>query len=109
MHRVHPRGRRINSSPPRASRSHHPPPPSEHKDYQAQSAVPLRYETHGGEDVAVFTKGPMAHLLHGVHEQNYIPHVMAYAACIGQNRDHCWHGCLLSELSSLWGDEDCCR
>ncbi|XP_062317687.1 alkaline phosphatase, tissue-nonspecific isozyme [Osmerus eperlanus] len=61
----------------------------EHNDYQAQSAVPLRYETHGGEDVAVFTKGPMAHLLHGVHEQNYIPHVMAYAACIGQNRDHC--------------------
>ena len=46
-------------------------------------------ETHGGEDVAVFAKGPLAHLLHGVHEQNYIPHVMAYAACIGQNRDHC--------------------
>ncbi|XP_038872727.1 alkaline phosphatase-like [Salvelinus namaycush] len=58
-------------------------------NYQAQSAVPLRMETHGGEDVAVFAKGPMAHLLHGVHEQNYIPHVMAYAACIGQNRDHC--------------------
>ena len=31
----------------------------------------------------------MAHLLHGVHEQNYIPHVMAYAGCIGQNREHC--------------------
>ncbi|KAM4588008.1 alkaline phosphatase, tissue-nonspecific isozyme isoform 2-T2 [Odontesthes bonariensis] len=58
-------------------------------NYQAQSAVPLSLETHGGEDVAVFAKGPMAHLLHGVHEQNYIPHVMAYAACIGQNRDHC--------------------
>ncbi|KAJ8780882.1 hypothetical protein J1605_000925 [Eschrichtius robustus] len=60
-----------------------------HDNYQAQSAVPLRHETHGGEDVAVFAKGPMAHLLHGVHEQNYIPHVMAYAACIGANRDHC--------------------
>ncbi|KAJ7306540.1 hypothetical protein JRQ81_009902 [Phrynocephalus forsythii] len=58
-------------------------------NYQAQSAVPMRMETHGGEDVAVFAKGPMAHLLHGVHEQNYIPHVMAYAACIGDNRDHC--------------------
>ncbi|KAM3924034.1 alkaline phosphatase, tissue-nonspecific isozyme-like isoform 1-T2 [Leptodactylus fuscus] len=57
--------------------------------YQAQSAVPLRQETHGGEDVAVFAKGPMAHLLHGVHEQNYIPHVMAYASCVGQNRNHC--------------------
>ncbi|XP_075046347.1 alkaline phosphatase, tissue-nonspecific isozyme [Mixophyes fleayi] len=60
--------------------------------YQAQSAVPLQQETHGGEDVAVFAKGPMAHLLHGVHEQNYIPHVMAYAACIGQNQDHCKSG-----------------
>ncbi|XP_053724813.1 alkaline phosphatase, tissue-nonspecific isozyme isoform X2 [Synchiropus splendidus] len=58
-------------------------------NYQAQAAVPLAMETHGGEDVAVFAKGPMAHLLHGVHEQNYIPHVMAYAACIGQNHDHC--------------------
>ncbi|NWX17644.1 PPBT protein, partial [Aegotheles bennettii] len=60
-----------------------------HADYQAQSAVPLRQETHGGEDVAVFAHGPMAHLLHGVHEQNYIPHAMAYAACIGSNRGHC--------------------
>ncbi|XP_017695514.1 PREDICTED: alkaline phosphatase, tissue-nonspecific isozyme-like [Lepidothrix coronata] len=60
-----------------------------HADYQAQSAVPLRQETHGGEDVAVFAQGPMAHLLHGVHEQNYIPHAMAYAACIGSNRGHC--------------------
>ncbi|XP_012683429.2 alkaline phosphatase, tissue-nonspecific isozyme [Clupea harengus] len=58
-------------------------------NYQAQSAVPLRFETHGGEDVAVFSKGPMAHLLHGVQEQNYIPHVMAYAACVGQNHEHC--------------------
>ncbi|NWZ23099.1 PPBT protein, partial [Asarcornis scutulata] len=60
-----------------------------HANYQAQSAVPLRQETHGGEDVAVFARGPMAHLLHGVHEQNYIPHAMAYAACIGPNRAHC--------------------
>ncbi|XP_006782967.1 alkaline phosphatase, tissue-nonspecific isozyme [Neolamprologus brichardi] len=61
----------------------------EGNNYQAQAAVPLNAETHGGEDVAVFAKGPLAHLLHGVHEQNYIPHVMAYAACIGQNREHC--------------------
>uniref|UniRef100_A0A3P9AV24 Alkaline phosphatase n=2 Tax=Haplochromini TaxID=319058 RepID=A0A3P9AV24_9CICH len=58
-------------------------------NYQAQAAVPLNAETHGGEDVAVFAKGPLAHLLHGVHEQNYIPHVMAYAACIGEYREHC--------------------
>ncbi|XP_061112919.1 alkaline phosphatase-like [Conger conger] len=58
-------------------------------NYRAQAAVPLSMETHGGEDVAVFSKGPMAHLLHGVREQNYIPHAMAYAACIGQNTRHC--------------------
>lgn len=62
---------------------------SEENNYQAQAAVPLSMETHGGEDVAIFSKGPMAHLLHGVQEQNYIPHVMAYAACIGQNKGHC--------------------
>ncbi|CAJ1050149.1 alkaline phosphatase%2C tissue-nonspecific isozyme isoform X2 [Xyrichtys novacula] len=61
----------------------------EENNYQAQAAVPLSMETHGGEDVAVFAKGPLAHLLHGVHEQNYIPHVMAYAGCFGQNTDHC--------------------
>ena len=56
--------------------------PSDHKDYKQQSAVPLDSETHGSEDVAIFAKGPMAHLFHGVQEQSYIAHVMAYAACI---------------------------
>ena len=45
--------------------------------------MPLDYETHGGEDVAIFARGPMAHLCHGVHEQNYIAHVMAYASWVG--------------------------
>ncbi|XP_069468271.1 alkaline phosphatase-like [Ambystoma mexicanum] len=60
-----------------------------HIHYMAQSAVPLKQETHGGDDVAIFAKGPLAHTLHGVREQNYIPHAMAYAACIGQNQAHC--------------------
>lgn len=34
------------------------------------------------EDVAIFAKGPMSHLFHGVQEQSYIAHVLAYAACI---------------------------
>ncbi|XP_051778692.1 alkaline phosphatase, tissue-nonspecific isozyme [Erpetoichthys calabaricus] len=59
------------------------------KDYVQQSAVPVDSETHGGEDVAIFAHGPMAHLFHGVHEQNYIPHALAYAACIGENKNHC--------------------
>ncbi|KAM4042554.1 alkaline phosphatase-like [Anomaloglossus baeobatrachus] len=50
--------------------------------YRQQSAVPLSSETHGGEDVAIMAKGPLAHLFHGIHEQSYIAHVMAYAACL---------------------------
>lgn len=44
--------------------------------------MPLDSETHGIEDVAIFAKGPMSHLFHGVQEQNYIAHVIAYAACL---------------------------
>uniref|UniRef100_A0A673NKJ8 Alkaline phosphatase n=1 Tax=Sinocyclocheilus rhinocerous TaxID=307959 RepID=A0A673NKJ8_9TELE len=59
------------------------------KDYVQQSATPLDSETHGGEDVALFARGPMAHLFQGVYEQNYIPHAMAFAACVGTNQEHC--------------------
>ncbi|XP_063057276.1 alkaline phosphatase, intestinal, tandem duplicate 1 isoform X2 [Engraulis encrasicolus] len=52
------------------------------EEYMQQSAVPLDAETHGGEDVAIYAKGPMAHLFHGVKEQHYIAHAMAYAACL---------------------------
>ncbi|XP_074524436.1 intestinal-type alkaline phosphatase [Halichoeres trimaculatus] len=51
-------------------------------DYRQQATVPLDSETHGIEDVAIFAKGPMAHLFHGVQEQSYIAHVMAYASCL---------------------------
>ncbi|XP_062955116.1 intestinal-type alkaline phosphatase-like [Cynocephalus volans] len=51
-------------------------------DYLQQSAVPLSSETHGGDDVAVFARGPQAHLVHGVQEQNFVAHVMAFAACL---------------------------
>ncbi|NWX89145.1 PPBI1 phosphatase, partial [Nothoprocta pentlandii] len=57
-------------------------PAAEDKDYRQQAAVPLDSETHGGEDVAVLAQGPMAHLFHGVQEQHYIAHVLAYAACL---------------------------
>ncbi|XP_010835397.1 PREDICTED: intestinal-type alkaline phosphatase-like, partial [Bison bison bison] len=51
-------------------------------EYQQQSAVPLWGETHAGEDVAVFARGPWAHLVHGVQEQTFVAHVMAFAACV---------------------------
>uniref|UniRef100_A0A8D1ZQV9 alkaline phosphatase n=1 Tax=Sus scrofa TaxID=9823 RepID=A0A8D1ZQV9_PIG len=50
--------------------------------YRQQAAVPLESETHGGEDVAVFARGPQAHLVHGVQEQSFVAHVMAFAACL---------------------------
>ncbi|XP_030181616.1 intestinal-type alkaline phosphatase [Lynx canadensis] len=50
--------------------------------YKQQAAVPLQSETHGGEDVAVFARGPQAHLVHGVQEQSFVAHVMAFAACL---------------------------
>ncbi|XP_069961261.1 alkaline phosphatase-like [Cherax quadricarinatus] len=52
-------------------------------NYQNLAAVPRVSETHGGEDVAIWAAGPMAHLLHRTHEQHYVAHVMAHAAGIG--------------------------
>lgn len=49
------------------------------KDFHQESLVPMTAETHGGEDVAIYARGPWAHLLHGVQEQNYIYHVMGHA------------------------------
>ena len=51
-------------------------------------AIPLDKETHGGDDVGVWARGPWAHLIHGAHEQSYLGHVMSYAACIGPNKRH---------------------
>lgn len=48
-------------------------------DYLQESVVPLASETHGGEDVAIYARGPQAHLLRGVIEQHVIFHVMAEA------------------------------
>ena len=44
-------------------------------------------ETHGGDDVAIYAKGPMAHLFHSLHDQTHIANVMAYSACIGPYKD----------------------
>ena len=37
----------------------------------------------------IFASGPMSHIFTGVHEQTFIAHGMAYAACIGRNKQHC--------------------
>lgn len=48
-------------------------------DYLQQALVPMTSETHAGTDVAVYAKGPWAHLVGGTIEQNVIFHVMNYA------------------------------
>ncbi|RAI03968.1 alkaline phosphatase [Acuticoccus sediminis] len=48
-------------------------------DYLQQALIPMSSETHSGEDVALWAKGPFAHLFDGTVEQNYIFHVMDYA------------------------------
>ncbi|XP_064186092.1 intestinal-type alkaline phosphatase-like [Anguilla rostrata] len=55
---------------------------TEFRVFMQQAAVPLDSETHGSEDVAIYARGPMAHLFHGVQEQSYVAHVLAYAACL---------------------------
>ncbi|XP_041378027.1 alkaline phosphatase, tissue-nonspecific isozyme-like [Gigantopelta aegis] len=59
------------------------------RDYQQYNSVQMLSGVHGGQDVAIFARGPMSHLFHSVHEQNYIAHVMAYASCVGSNKKHC--------------------
>jgi len=49
-------------------------------DYLQQALIPMESETHSGEDVAVYAKGPYAHLFDGTIEQNVIFHVMYRAA-----------------------------
>ncbi|CAF2891681.1 unnamed protein product [Rotaria sp. Silwood2] len=52
-------------------------------DYLAPAALPMRAETHGGEDVPVYAHGSWSHLFIGTFEQHTIAYKMAYAACLG--------------------------
>jgi len=51
-------------------------------DYQQQSLVPKESESHSGPDVAAYAEGPWSHLVNGTVEQNYLFHVMQYAATV---------------------------
>lgn len=57
--------------------------------FEFPATVPLKKETHGGDDVAIFANGPWAHLFTGTLEQHFIPHAMAYAGCIGNGAKSC--------------------
>ncbi|KAJ8867791.1 hypothetical protein PR048_031596 [Dryococelus australis] len=58
-------------------------------EYRFPATVPLKKETHGGDDVAVFARGPWAHLFAGVYEQNVVAHLMAFASCVGSGFTAC--------------------
>ena len=58
-------------------------------EYQQAVGVGMPWDTHSGEEVPVYARGPLSHLFHGVHENNYVYHVMAYASCVGDNKQHC--------------------
>jgi alkaline phosphatase len=59
----------------------------ESPDYLQEAIFPLTAETHAAEDVAIFAKGPKAHLFHGIVEQNVIYHVMAEALGFAKHND----------------------
>lgn len=48
-------------------------------DYKQEAIVPLRDETHSGEDVVIFSTGAGSNLVHGVMEENWIFQVMREA------------------------------
>jgi len=48
-------------------------------DFMQESHVPMLSESHGGEDVQVYSRGPGSERVHGVIEQNQIYFIMKQA------------------------------
>ncbi|XP_016953655.1 membrane-bound alkaline phosphatase [Drosophila biarmipes] len=44
---------------------------------------------HSGEDVGIWASGPQSHLFTGTMQQSTIPHLMAYASCVGSRKKVC--------------------
>ncbi|PAA52383.1 hypothetical protein BOX15_Mlig024835g1 [Macrostomum lignano] len=57
--------------------------PEEKEKYRYPALVPRHSESHSAEDVALFARGPGAHLFQSVHQQSYIGHVIMKAGCLG--------------------------
>ncbi|HET7655911.1 MAG TPA: alkaline phosphatase, partial [Luteimonas sp.] len=49
-------------------------------DYRQEAVVPLRGESHGGDDVGVWARGPGADAVRGSIEQNTIFHLLLQAS-----------------------------
>ena len=65
--------------PTRAGRMEHADVDTTKPGYHQEVLVPRDGETHSGEDVGIWARGPSADLLTGTHEQNLIFHVMVHA------------------------------
>ena len=48
-------------------------------NYRQIALVPMDYETHGGEDVALYAIGPHSQLFSGTLEQHWVFHALKYA------------------------------
>ena len=48
-------------------------------NYRQAALVPMDYETHGGEDVALYAIGPQSQLFSGTLEQHWVFHALKYA------------------------------
>lgn len=56
------------------------------------AAVPRQWATHGGEDVPVYANGPRGvtqALFSGTFDQSYVPHAIAYVACLAEYAERC--------------------
>ena len=50
----------------------------EDPDFIQDAGIPLYTETHAGEDVAIFARGPMAHLFSGIYIEIFDRHFLVY-------------------------------
>ena len=49
-------------------------------DFMQEALVPMKSESHGGDDVGIWSRGPGSHALRGTMEQHVIYHVIVQAA-----------------------------
>jgi len=52
---------------------------TEHPDYMQEALVPMKSESHGGEDVGIWARGPGSKAIRGTLEQNAIYHMIVQA------------------------------
>ncbi|MGX6648413.1 alkaline phosphatase [Maricaulaceae bacterium MS644] len=48
-------------------------------DFRQEAAVPMGSETHSGEDIIAYARGPWAHLVDGVMEQHTLNRIITFA------------------------------